>query len=103
MLSLASGESTQRAVSHDCCGSSTALCNRLNGAHLVCYRLGWVLLGLGLASSVMNVELPAQSVVCRKHCPILTLGLGRSFGTGCFYTGQGLPWWYWTLIYMIVP
>ena len=39
MLSLASGESTQRAVPHDCCGSSTAMCNRVMGH--IWYATGW--------------------------------------------------------------
>ena len=69
MLSLASGESMQGAVPHDCCGSSTAMCNRLM-EHI------WYATGLGgscLVWASLLVELPAQSV-CTKHYPILTLG-----------------------------
>ena len=59
MLSLASGESMQRTVPHECCGSSAAMCNRLMG-HIWC-ATGWVGLpwsGAGLLSQECGASCP---------------------------------------------
>ena len=73
MLSLASGESMQRAVSHDFCGSSAAIFNRLMG-HIWCgiqAGMGPAWSGAGLLSQECGASCPS---VCTKHYPILTLG-----------------------------
>lgn len=80
------------------CGFSTAMLNRQMG-HIWC-DLAWF--GAGHLSWEWETFW-VWSVVCRKHCPILTW-LGSGLGgahLGLFAYSNWKYWKYWTLIYMI--